>query len=119
MKWGCGKALRLLRGLSIPKSVFPGEQIPLGLGQPMLGSRVSKWREPGGNGYDGEGEKWQSGQNGLEAGGKEFVHVQDSSFLQYEWRTNVSQVSRGGVLVGPKSPACELHEGRDFVLFML
>ena len=58
-------------------------------------------------------------QNGLETGGKEFVSVQDTSSLQYERRTHVSQVSRGGVPVRSEPPTCELHEGGDFVLFML
>ena len=43
-------------------------------------------------------------QNGLEAGGRELVSVQNTSVLHCERRTNIRQVSTEAV-VGPEPPA--------------
>lgn len=95
-----------------------GEETPWAMGQAMLDSRVKKQWGPGedgpGEGGDGGGG-WAGGyrsesvQNGLEAGERELVSVQNTSVLHCEPRPNISQVSTGAV-VGPEPPARKLHK---------
>lgn len=118
MEWICGKDLRFVFRLLISKRMcllekrLPGPWDKQCWIPGLRNSERQKKMDRAGVGTVAGGGvggyRSESVQNGLEAGERELVSVQNSSALHCERRPNISQSSTGAV-VGPEPPARKLH----------